>query len=66
MLLGLLIGEFGREKVDDGGEHTPPEDNEGYTEAPETACVRRERIPIRIRAGDMMTTGSFERDVRLR
>jgi len=67
MLLRLLIGKFGREKVDDGGEHTPPENDKGRTEAPEAASVGGDRIPIGIRAGDMMAaTSPVERDVLLR
>jgi hypothetical protein len=67
MLLRLFIGEFCREKVDNGGENTPPENNKGCRKAPEAACVKRDRIPIGIRAGDMMVaTRPVERDVLLR
>jgi hypothetical protein len=66
MTLRLLIGKFGREKVDDCGEQTPSENNEGCTEAPEAAGVKSVRIPIGVRAGDSVATRSVERDVLLR
>jgi hypothetical protein len=67
MLLRLFIGKICGEKVDDGREHTPPENDKGCREAPETACVKRDRIPIGIGAGDMVVaTRPVERDVLLR
>jgi hypothetical protein len=66
MHLGLLIGKLGREKGDDGGEHTPSENKERRTEAPEAACVKGDRIPIGVRAGDRVASRPVERDVLLR
>ena len=67
MLLRLCMGKFCREIVDDGGENTPPENNKGCRKAPEAACVKRDRIPIGIRPGDMVVaTMPVERDVLLR
>jgi hypothetical protein len=67
MQLRLLIGKLGREERDNGGEHTPSENNEGRTEAPEAASVKSDRIPIGVRAGDrVVATRPVERDVLLR